>query len=73
MGNVRGPPCQEEKRLERINDCHNAAERFIQSCICLTAQDVPDKIVAEIMDFKRNIITVKTGAKSVPHVYWEPE
>ena len=59
----------QEKRLDRLNDCKAAAELFIASCIRLTAQESPDKIVSEILDFKRNSITIKTGAKHIPHVF----
>ena len=59
----------QERRLQRVNDCKAAAELFIASCVRLTAQESPDKIVAEILDFKRNCIMIKTGAKSIAHVF----
>ena len=59
----------QEKRLDRLNDCKAAADLFYTSCIRLTAQESPDKIVAEILDFKRNCIMIKTGAKSIAHVF----
>ena len=59
----------QERRLQRVNDCKAAAELFIASCVRLTAQESPDKIVAEILDFKRNCIMIKTGAKNIAHVF----
>ena len=54
--------------MERRRRCVSASERFVQSCIKLKVTASSDRVVADIMSFKRDNICARTGAKDMAQV-----
>jgi hypothetical protein len=58
----------QELKMDRHRQCVTASERFVQSFIKLQATASSDKVVADIMSFKRDNICARTGAKDMAQV-----
>ena len=59
---------EQEMKMERHNQCKQAADTFVRGCVKLTCQTQPEKLVAELIEFKRGQIAARTGSSSIPHV-----
>ncbi len=57
--------CQEIK-LERHNQCQQAAETFMRGCARLQTMMPVEKLISDIMTWKKDTIQSKTGAQNVP-------
>ena len=59
---------EQEMKMERHNQCKQAADTFLRGCVHLTCQTMPEKLVAELIDYKRCQIVARTGGSNIPHV-----